>query len=88
MERGGYRRHEPERTALYPAVLANLNTFATDIQKGTYFVDKAGRVKVYSPNVKGGEVLVAGSVSISRSPRPAMTRVRRSDRIRRTVCGE
>jgi len=36
---------------------------ATDIEKGTYYVDRAGSVKLASPNVKGNEALVASSIN-------------------------
>lgn len=35
---------------------------AIDIEKGTYFVDRAGSVKVSSPNTKERETLVAPSI--------------------------
>lgn len=35
---------------------------ATDIEKGTYFLDPAGAVRLYSPNAKGNEAQVASSI--------------------------
>jgi hypothetical protein len=37
--------------------------FAVDIEKGTYYVDRDGTVRLLSPNVKGEEALVASSIS-------------------------
>ena len=36
---------------------------AIDIEKGTYYVDRAGTVRLFSPNVEGNDAPVASSIS-------------------------